>query len=527
MRLTLAEVAQCICRRAEDILWHGCHHLKYLPIDAAEHCKLSCMSVKENENGAGIDSIFASWASVLPCGAEIDSRLMKPGYIFFCLEGEKVDGHSFAEKAAEAGACAIVGTKNPFALLPAEFLLANGQPLPPVFLVENVTIALQRLAMRHRDTSLAKVIALTGTAGKTSVKEVLAHVLSLRGATAKSHKNRNNQLGLPISMLQSHADSSFWVLEAGISQAHDMQELAEIVRPDVGLVLNVGTGHTEGLGDKGVAFYKAQIFDKVQEGGIAVYNADFPDLVEQVKNRAEEFKPREIQATCFSTKDEYVPFFVRYVEAEKDSFGFFDVYVSGKKHRVKAPFTSSFGAENVAAIVAVAKKLGFSMSEISEGLASANLPHQRFTTKKINEFVVIDDSYNANPLSAVRMLEAAQEKAFAAELPLYVVFGEMKELGASTQSAHIALGEQLATVNASVIFWKGNQEYFVRKGLKRAGYKGEFYPVGGGQDFSVLLEELALEKGVVLFKGSRSNFLENLVEIFVDHINAVEGHDAL
>ena len=527
MRLTLAEIAQCLCQSAEQIVWQGATAVPVTEADCGKHSVFSSVRVKYSADQKSIKSISAEWAGISPCGAEIDSRLLKAGYIFFCLSGENVDGHSFALQAAKAGACAIIGTKNPFADLAKDFKLEDGAYLPPVFLVDNVEESLRHLAMRHRDTSLAKVVTITGTAGKTSVKEVLAHVLAMRGATAKSRMNRNNQLGLPVSMLQARADSSFWVLEAGISKPNDMEELAEIVRPDIALVLNVGEGHTEGLGDKGVAFYKAKLFDQVQDEGTVVYNADYPELVQEVKVRAECLLEQGITISTFSTKNPDADCFAKYLGMAEGHFGFFSVKIKDNEYSFKAPFISSFGAENVAAIVNIAWNLGFTVDEIRTALSSAELPQQRFATIKTGNFLVIDDSYNANPLSSTRMLDAAQERAICLGLPLYVVFGEMMELGAACQSAHIALGKHMASIKPEVVFWKGDQGQYVRQGLRCGGYQGKFYPIGGGQDFSILLEELALEKGVVLFKGSRSNRLENLISVFSNYVSIIEEANAL
>ena len=537
MRLVLAEVPQCLGCSPEEVVWEHAKGLAACSLDENEVAQMLFPSLTEEADGEqtlfptafeGLAWGQAPWAHLYPQGAEADSREIKPGQLFFCLPGERVDGHDFALQAAQAGAIGIIAVRNPFWNCEESCSIPTDIPLPPVFIVPDTVRALWRLAICHRDTSLAQVVSITGTAGKTSVKEALAQVLAVRGATAKNHMNKNNQIGLPMSMLTASANASFWVLEAGISKPDDMRELGAIVRPDIALVLNVGEGHTEGLGGKGVAYYKAQLFDDVQPGGTVLANADYPALRKEVEARDAQFAQRNVHVLYFSTKNKDAYCYAHYMGAAADrDNGLFSVRLGGKEYEMQAPFRGTYGAENVAAIVAVAWNLGLRIEEIRQGLAAATLPLQRFSTRHLGNFVIIDDSYNANPLSSARMLEAAHEQAREMKLPLYIVFGEMLELGAEAARAHEELGVQMAEATPEVIFWKGGHADALRRGLARGGYSGHFYPVGGGQEFSALLEELTLTKGIVLFKGSRSNFIERLVENFIDCVRQSEDAHAV
>jgi UDP-N-acetylmuramoyl-tripeptide--D-alanyl-D-alanine ligase len=447
-------------------------------------------------------------------GARVDSRQVAPGDLFFCLPGEQADGHDFALDAARGGASAIIALRNPFMTAAGKEAVAAGMEFPPVFLVDDVLRALWRLAMCHRATSLARVIGITGTAGKTSVKEVLAQVLETRGRTERNPKNYNNQIGLPLSMLNSSADASYWIMEAGISEAHDMDELGRILRPDIALILNVGEGHVQGLGDKGVAAYKARLLDYIQPGGAAVVSADYPDLSAELETRQPSLGLRGIQTLRFSFLSHDVFCRAEYEGPTHNASGQYWISSQGQEYLLETPFRGEFGSENVAAIVTVATHLGLGLPEMRRGFSRAKLPEQRFSHTRYENFTLVDDSYNSNPLSAKRMIRAAQCMAWEYGLPLVLVMGEMLELGDISPRAHEELAAAMAAAKPEVIFWKGGSEAQVRQGLRGAAYRGEFYPVGGGQDFNALLEEFELSRALVLFKGSRGNRLERLVDIF-------------
>lgn len=497
-----------------------------------KHCPAPLLPGEEvaDEDAAAFARSYAAlmeqpWGNFLPTGASIDSRETKPGHLFFCLPGERADGHDFALAAARAGACAVVAARNPY--LTADCSEEERRSLPPVFLTENPLTALWRLAVCHRDTSLAKVIGITGTAGKTSVKEVLAGILSLRGQTERNPLNLNNQIGLPLSMLNASADASFWVLEAGISEAHDMDELGRILRPDVAVILNVGDAHLNGLGEQGVAACKAVFLDYIAYGGEALVSADYEDLSFETERRRESLEERQIILRHFSALTRECFAFARYLGEGDDFSGEYAVVADGREFSVQTCFSGDFGSENVAAIAAVALRMGLGVGEIKRGFATAKLPEQRFKARRYGNFIIVDDSYNANPLSSSRMIHAGYSRAKKEGLPFIAVMGEMLELGDIAESAHVTLGQILAAVSPELVFWKGGQAEAVLRGLRQGGYTKAFYPVGGGQDFSLLLEELALTGGLFLFKGSRGNRLERLVDILRERVDPAGEDDAV
>jgi len=332
-------------------------------------------------------------------------------------------------------------------------------------------------------------------------------------------------------MLNASVDASFWVMEAGISEAGDMEELGQMLRPDVAIILNVGDGHVSGLGELGVAVHKARLIDSVQPGGTAVISMDYPDLNRQVDERLGDLSRRGVQLLRFShlsgtgAAADVAKAYARAAYAGPG--GVYKVWTKNLHFEVETPFRGDFGSENVAAIVAVAVKLGLSREEISEGFALARLPEQRFCAERFPHCTLLDDSYNANPLSATRMIQAARSMADEYGQSLALVMGEMLELGVKAESAHEALGESMAQARPEVVFWKGGHAEDVLRGLSKGGYAGKFYPVADALEFDALLEKSGLKDVLVLFKGSRSNKLECLVAVFREKNSSAGEKDAL
>lgn len=424
-----------------------------------------------------------------------DTRQVSAGALFVCIQGEHVDGHSFAAQAVAAGAVAVLAEK-PVADVNA-----------PVLLVPNSVAALGRIAAFWRKASKAQVVGITGTAGKTTVKEVLSQIVSACGATAKNELNLNNQIGMPTCMLRTTGQEAFWIFEAGISHEKDMDELGSVLRPDLALILNAGTGHIEGLGKMGVAWHKARLLCHLAPQGQALVCADYPDLAREAQKNFPAVR-------FFSARDAQAEFYAQPLGMNAAGQGEYSVRLGQQTFVVQTPFCGSYGAENVAAIAAAAYLLGIDVPHIQQGFARAHLPQQRFACHCIKGLTLIDDSYNANPLSMNRMLDAAKEKA--GQQPLCLVLGEMRELGACAEQEHEALGRHVAALTPKAFFWKGGQVEAVQRGLTAGGYSGAVHRVHTAQEFLPLFVDTFLSKGVegtVLFKGSHSNHLEEMVQV--------------
>ncbi|MDR0467141.1 MAG: Mur ligase domain-containing protein [Deltaproteobacteria bacterium] len=290
----------------------------------------------------------SSFAEAELCGVSIDSRAVTAGQLFVCIPGQRADGHDFAGDALKAGAGAILAQRMP----------ENLPEGAPVLLVQDTVRALGRIAAYWRLQSNAKVIGVTGTAGKTTVKEILAQLLSRSGTTARNHLNLNNQIGLPLSILNAGGEEKFWVMEAGISQPQDMDELGAILQPDLAVVVNAGTGHAEGLGARQVPHYKARLLKYLAPGGRGLASADYPELVRECRNVCPSLY-------FFSANGKQVAYRAAYSGPAEDGRGSFRLWLDGVPLDVEAPFRGGHGAENIIAAAAVADMLGMSGADIA------------------------------------------------------------------------------------------------------------------------------------------------------------------
>ena len=455
------------------------------------------LTVSEIMAATGADADIRSRAGVVVAGATNDSRRAGPESLFVCLKGEKADGHDFAAAAVAAGCPAVLA----------------GRPLPEldgwaaVLVADDPLAALGRLGRFWRRRARPVVAALTGSAGKTTAKELLASIAARLGRTIKNPGNWNNQLGLPLSMLAASEEDRIWVLEAGISRLGDMEELGAICEPDLAVVHNIGPAHLEGLGDlAGVARAKATLLRSLRPHGAALVSRDYPLLWQA----AREIFP-EVRA--MSVQDESATYFAAYQGTDERGLGIFRLRLDGTGLTVRAPLAGAHLAENVLAAAAAAHVLGASPEDIAVGLAGAELPDRRFRTSREGSWTVVDDTYNANPLSMRRAIETVRD--MAGEKPVVLVLGEMGELGDQAGSAHEDLGRCIAEGGCRMVFFRGDQAGRVEAGLKRGGYRGEFAPVATPEEFGLRLEHLGLDGGLALFKGSRAQRMEDFLDAFL------------
>lgn len=430
----------------------------------------------------------------------IDSRAVAPGCLFVCIPGERLDGHNFAAEAVAKGAAAVLADR-PMTGLPEG---------TPVLLVRDTVAALGRLARAWRNRAAARLVAVTGSAGKTTVKELTAAILAKVGPTAKNYKNFNNHIGLPLSMLEAEETDAFWVMELGISAPGEMDPLAAIAEPDVAVIHNVGPAHLEALGDvAGVAAEKTRLFAALRPGGVALASMDYPELWDAAR------------AVCprvrgMSTKGQPAPYRAKYLGAISEGRGRFFLKLGDLELEAVTPLTGVHFAENILAAAAAAHILGAREKHIVAGLETAVMPEQRFFCRRQGCFTLIDDTYNANPLSMRRAIAAAVEAAQGK--PLVLVLGEMREMGGQAVEEHARLGEQAGRSGAYAVFYHGEFADAVGEGLTRAGYAGRFAVVDTPAGFVDALAAMGLDCGVLLFKGSRSMRMEEYLAAFTQSL---------
>ncbi|THB66773.1 MAG: UDP-N-acetylmuramoyl-tripeptide--D-alanyl-D-alanine ligase [Desulfovibrio sp.] len=484
--------------------------------------------------------------TVVPSRVQTDSRVAAAGDLFFCITGERFDGHGFAADAVRKGACAVV----------AERPLMEGDGIgeaglgAPLLMVPNTVAALGKLAAFWRKKAKARVAGVTGSAGKTTVKELLAHVLASSGETHKNQGNLNNQIGLPMSLLAATGKERYWVMEAGISEARDMDELGAVLRPDVAVVVNVGAAHLQGLGGVAdVAAHKARLLAYMRPGGIGVVSADYPELTEAI---AELRKRMPFQVATFSCTGKNAHYRAEYLGPERRGAspkglerrsgdlghglvsplgGRFRITLAGEEIETTAPLRGNMGAENVACVAAAAHVMGMSPSRIARGFAGFAPPEQRLNAVRKGKWLLIDDSYNANPLSMAASLGVAQnmaedmahhmEQLGEQAAPLVAVLGEMREMGELAAQAHQELGRGLAQLRPAAVFWRGGHGDDVAQGLGGHG-NIPFVQVTSADNFLLHWKQTGLAEtgGVALVKGSRSIRMEELYQALSRELDA-------
>ena len=459
-----------------------------------------------------VSEIMAATGAWVDAGAHLDSPVVSvtadsreagPGALFCCLPGSRADGHDFAAQAVGQGAAAVLAARD----------IPEISGRAAVLVVPDVLAAMGLLARFWRRRTRAVVAALSGSAGKSTAKEFLAAIAVQLAPSIKNPGNFNNQLGLPLSMLAAGEEHRLWVLELGISRPGDMEELAAICEPNLAVVHNIGPAHLEGLGNlAGVARAKAALFGYVRPGGAAVANIDYPELWEAARAVNPDVLPMSVKRTD-------VPFHCRYLGlTDGAGRGRYHLSLQGETMDVDLPFQGAHLAENVLAASAAANILNATAEQIAAGLASAAPLPRRFDVGSVEGFTVIDDTYNANPLSMRAAIEAARKMAAGSggstDKPLVLVLGEMGELGGESGKAHRDLGECIASGGCRVVFFKGGQAAQVERGLAEGGFTGEFHPVETPEDFTERARAMGLGRGTVLFKGSRSSRMEEFLEHF-------------
>lgn len=425
-----------------------------------------------------------AFKSIAVNNVQTDSRAVQRGDVFFCIEGENLDGHEFAAQAARAGAAAVVTHR------------LIDDPGVPVLMVRNTREALGRLAACWRALCGARLVAVTGTAGKTSVKEMLAEVCSEAYSVARNYRNFNTQIGLPMSMLKAREDQDLWVMEAGISHLGDMDDLGPVANPDIAVITNVGPGHLEGLGDiENVAKSKASLLRFLRPKGKAVVSADYPELLAAVRQYTK-------FPIMFSTRDAAMPYYATFLGPEADGSGRYKLRTPNGEREFTAPFCGEHYAENTAAVAAAAQALELTLDEVVEGLKRFRTDSQRFCCTATGGVCVINDTYNANPLSMSHAIRTAQ--VMADGRPLVLVLGDMRELGSEAEQRHRELGELLREIDPKAVFYKGDHAADVTEGFGA----GRLVRANDPDSFIKAWRNMGLEKAVVLFKGSRSMRME-------------------
>src|SRR5213080_2076951 len=395
----------------------------------------------------------------------IDSRTIQPGDLFFAVKGERLDGHDFVEQAFSKGAVAAVVRKDQL----GKYLVNT-----PLLQVDDTLVALQTLAAAVRRLWGKPLIGVTGSTGKTTTKEAIAHVLSSRFRVLKSEGNFNNHFGLPLTLLRLEPEHDAAVIEMGMSHLGEIAALAKIAQPEIGVVTNVAPVHLEFFESIGeIARAKYELIDSLPAGGIALLNAD----------------------------DEYVSQFGR------DFHGKVVLYGLRTQADVRAENAKHHGAEGSTFDVAVGLDRGLTLSEATGALATLAPADKRGEVVKLGNITIINDCYNSNPKALDAMVDALA--AMPAKRRI-VVAGEMLELGAAGEEMHRSSGRHMAERKIDVLVGVRGLAQSMVGSARQAGMRAEFFATP--QEAGEWLAHETREGDVVLLKASRGVKLEQALE---------------
>ncbi|OGR68666.1 MAG: hypothetical protein A2081_03750 [Elusimicrobia bacterium GWC2_61_19] len=414
-----------------------------------------------------------------------DTRSLKAGAFFWALKGASHDAHDLLAKTLPLGVSGWLVREN---------ALAGLRDLPAsVVAVEDTLKALQALAAWHRQRFAIPLTAITGSNGKSTTKEMLMSIFSAGGETCCNPGNLNNQFGLPLSLLELTAEHKFGVFELGASRRGDIREIAGVARPTCGVITNIGPSHLEHFGEMETIFEtKTEIADCLAPGGVLVYNYDDRYL--------SRLNGRKLNKLTFGRDPEAD---VRILEGRHLKLEY-----DGVLMEIDLPHAGGHNYYNAAAAAAAAIAAGLDFAAIRKGLENYTPPPMRLQELHIGGATVILDAYNANPQSMASALKEMGDKP----RPLYLMLGDMKELGKHSAHYHTDLGAALAHMGAEKVFLAGPEMKAAAAAYCRAG--------GSSMEFGETLEDwlpearslISAGKGSFLIKASRSMKFERIIE---------------
>jgi UDP-N-acetylmuramoyl-tripeptide--D-alanyl-D-alanine ligase len=432
-----------------------------------------------------VTQVIAERPGALPnvavAGWSIDSRTLQAGDLFFALRGPVHDGHKYVDAAFAKGAVAAVVER------------AAGQARE--IRVKDTLAALQTLASWARQKWGGKVIGVTGSAGKTTTKDVIAHLLASQMEVGKTVGNLNNHFGVPLSILRLPDGARVAVLEMGMNHAGEIRELARMAAPDIGVVTNVGYAHTENFASiDDVALAKRELIDGLRLGGTAVLNADDPRVA-----AFRQIHAGPVLAFGFAENAD--------VRAEEPTFG-----PAGARFRCggvwfESPLAGRHGVSNVLAGLAVARLFDITPEKLRDAVRTLATGRMRGERQEKHGAVLLNDCYNSNPEAARAMLDVLRETPAERRV---AVLGEMLELGSASEELHRGVGRYAVERGMDIVVGiRGDARYIVDE-ARRAGVAAHFFDDSAAAgDF---VRELIQPGDAILFKGSRGVQVERALE---------------
>ena len=418
-----------------------------------------------------------------------DSRKAEKGSLFAAIRGERVDGHSFIPQVFKAGALCVISEQE----LPA----AGGNYI----LVKSTLDALKAIAEEYLKQLRIPVVGIAGSVGKTSTKEMIASVLSQKYRVLKTAGNFNNELGLPLTIFRIREEDEIAVLEMGISDFGEMHRLAKIARPDTCVMTNIGYCHLEFLGDRdGVLKAKSEIFDFLKPDGYIVLNGD--------DDKLRTIKEKNGIAPVFFGIDEKNDLYARNIEKKGLDGISCEICTGQGSFTALIPIPGRHMVYNALAGCAVGLHYGLSLEEIKAGIESLQSLAGRFNILRTDKYTLIDDCYNANPMSMKASLEALNE-ALGRKA---AILGDMGELGEDEVSLHYQVGQFAAGLNLDLCICIGPLSKNIAKGMRDSGSSARIVELENTEELLSSLDQYLQPQDTILVKASHFMHFEKVVE---------------
>lgn len=412
-------------------------------------------------------------------GVTTDTRNIKKGQLFFALKGDNFNGNNFAQQAIEKGAA--------FAIIDEKVKSS----MDAFIVVDDVLTTLQHLAGYHRRFLSIPILAITGSNGKTTSKELIHAVLRKKFSTLATAGNLNNHIGVPLTLLSMKKDTEFGIVEMGANHHGEIANLCKIAQPDYGYITNFGKAHIEGFGSlEGVIQAKSELYNYLKENEkIQFLNLDDPTQRIQFNNYSKTYS--------FGTSSP-ANVIVDYLETNKTA----EVAIAGKQY--KSSLYGSYNAINIAASVCIGNYFKVPAELMEKAILSYVPSNNRSQLVKIGKTTILMDAYNANPTSMKATLESFQRSS---EKDKVVILGDMFELGKTSAEEHQAIAEYVEEIDLKMAFLVGENFSKVNTS-KNTVTKFENY-----SDLAEAFKNIELGSSYVLVKGSRGMALERLLEV--------------
>ncbi|NLV92517.1 MAG: UDP-N-acetylmuramoyl-tripeptide--D-alanyl-D-alanine ligase [Firmicutes bacterium] len=435
-----------------------------------------------------------------------DSRQVRPGEIFWALRGERFDGHDFSLAAARAGALGLVCEQGQLHRIRAE-LADSGLNDTALLVVEDTLLALQQLAREYRRLFSLPVVAVTGSAGKTTTKDLTAGVLSTRYPTLKTPGNFNNEIGLPLTLLELNQTHEALVVEMGMRGSGQIAALAQIAVPTVGIVTNVHPVHLELLGSmSAIAAAKGELIQALPREGYGILNADDP----LVMSLAEDAR---CSVLTFG-KSPQADLQILQVTAKGQRGIVMDFAYLGSRYEAVVPIPGAHNASNGAAAILAGVACGLTVQEAVRGLANYSPSPMRMEVATLpNGTVLVNDAYNANPAAMEAAIDTVAQ--MERDKPLWLVLGDMLELGDLAESAHRQVGCYAGKSGAERLIVVGEFAELMAQGAREAGMPADrIHLCADATEARTVTLSLPWQARVILVKASRGVGLEAVVNGF-------------